>query len=93
MEPRLDEGAFEAQRNQPRSFIENRDLDPFSALEDIVMEKVFNNHIRMMPPTLEVLDTLDSARGLEIYQERFADMGNFIFTFAGNTVILFKTKE
>jgi len=83
-EPRADEEIFEVFRNQVRAELENRLLSPFSALQDAWYESLYSSSIREMPLSLEVIEGLDLARGFEIYQERFADLGDFTFVFVGN---------
>ena len=45
---------------------------------------LYGDTIRRGPLTVEAIDSLDLARGLEIYQDRFGDAGDFSFAFVGS---------
>jgi len=82
--PRADEAAFEAFRAKQRTALVNRAQDPNAALQDALYAALYGDTIRRGPLTVEAIDTLDLARGFEIYQDRFADAGDFTFTFTGS---------
>jgi zinc protease len=42
------------------------------------------NHFRRRPPTIEMLDAIDLDTALDFYRGRFADAGDFTFTFVGS---------
>ncbi|MEA3336413.1 MAG: insulinase family protein [Chloroflexota bacterium] len=84
-EARIDENAFEVFRTNQREWLENRSLSPYDAFSDAIRQALYGtDDIRYRVPTLEEIDTLDRERALELYQERFADMGDFTFTIVGN---------
>ena len=82
--PRADEDAFETYRSQMRAQLENRSLNPFAALQDALFDAIFGETVRRGALPIEELDTLDLARGFEIYQDRFADLSDFTFIFVGS---------
>ncbi|MEZ4660008.1 MAG: insulinase family protein [Caldilineaceae bacterium] len=82
--PRADEDAFEAFRKDQRAQLENRSLSPNAALQDALIGALYGDTVRRGPFTVEIIDGLDLARGFEIYQDRFADMSDFTFIFAGS---------
>lgn len=82
--PRADEDAFESFRSEQRAQVENRNLSPSAALQDALLGALYGDSVRRSPFTLEIINSLDLERGFEIYQDRFADMGDFTFIFAGN---------
>ncbi len=82
--PRADSTAFEALKNQQRSFLVNRAANPMAAFQDTLMAALFGDHPRRRTATLAMVDTLDRAEAFARYRERFADAGDFTFLFVGN---------
>ena len=80
---RLDTSAFLSQVNLNRTFLANRENSPDAAFSDTLNMTLYMNHPRYIPTTMEDLDALDMGRALQIYQERFADMDDFVFIFVG----------
>jgi len=80
---RLDSSAFLSQININRTFLANRDNSPDAAFRDTLNTTLYMNHPRYMPLKEEDLDSIDMDRVLQIYQERFVDMGDFVFVFVG----------
>lgn len=83
-QPRIDEDAFEVFRTQLRAELVNRAASPNAALSDAVNDTLYGKTIRRGALPIEAVDSLDLSRGFEIYQDRFADMGDFAFSFTGN---------
>jgi zinc protease len=83
-QPRVDDAVFEVMRTQMRNDLRNRELMPETALYDTLTEILCGKGIRCTDLPLEVVDSLDLERGLELYKERFADMSDFTFTIVGN---------
>ena len=83
-QPRIDEDAFEVFRTQLRAELVNRAASPNAALSDAVNATLYGETIRRGALPIEIVDTLDLALGFEIYQDRFANMGDFAFSFTGN---------
>jgi zinc protease len=82
--PRIDRAAFDRVKTQVRTALQNRSLTPGAALDDAVREALYRNSPRVGPPTLEDIDTLDFDRLSAIYRDRFADLGDSTFVFAGS---------
>ena len=82
--PRADTDAFEVYKTQQISALENRSLNPVSALQDAVIEARFGDTIRRGPLPVAEIQTLDLDRALEIYKDRFGDASDFTFVFVGN---------
>lgn len=80
---RLDSSAFLSQINLNRTFLANRENSPDAAFSDTLNTTLYMNHPRYIPTTMEDLDAVDMERALQIYQERFADMDDFVFIFVG----------
>lgn len=80
---RLDSSAFLNQINLNRTFLANRKNSPGAVSSDTLRVALYMNHPRYRLPTIEDLDALDMGRAFEIYQERFADMDDFVFIFVG----------
>ncbi|MCP4168857.1 MAG: insulinase family protein [Chloroflexi bacterium] len=82
--PRQDQDAFDVFQNQQRTVRVNRDRDPNAALQDALLQALYGSTIRRGPLSLEAIDTLDYEKGLEFYQDRFSDAGDFDFVFVGS---------
>lgn len=84
VEPRADEPIFEVVKNRQITALTNRAQDPNAALEDAFVEAVYGDTIRRGALPIEAVESLDLARGFEIYQDRFSDASDFIFVFVGS---------
>lgn len=82
-EPRTDEDAFAAMLVQFENYINNRLNDPNEVYNDEVERKLYNNHPRRQPIDANFLGSMDLQKSFEIYQDRFADAGDFTFIFVG----------
>ncbi len=82
--PRADESAFDVFRSKQLTELTNRAQDPNAALQDALYAAMYGDTIRRGPLPVEAIENLDLARGFAIYQDRFANAGDFIFTFTGN---------
>ncbi len=83
MEPRLDEDVFQNIISRILSSLKNRDTDPDFVFGDQVAKSLYGDNIRRIPPTEEAVATINSARALAIYKERFDDASDFTFTLVG----------
>jgi len=83
-EPRRDEQAYQAYRQQRLANVENRESSPMTIFWDTVRTAIYQNHFRARPWSTEVLEEMDLDESLEVYRERFADAGDFTFVFVGN---------
>ncbi len=82
-QPRADSSSFLSVININRTLRVNRENSPGAAFSDTLRTTLYMNHPRNRPLTVEDLDSIDMARALEIYRERFADMDDFVFIFVG----------
>jgi len=62
----------------------NRASDPNSVFSDTVSAVMGNHNSRRTGPTLQKLAQIDPDKAYQVYKERFADAGNFTFTFVGS---------
>jgi zinc protease len=82
--PRLDSTAFQAFKSQVTPQLTNRGADPEAVFVDTIQVTLTQNHVRGRPITLATFNEVDPRRALQIYQDRFADAGDFTFLFVGN---------
>ncbi len=82
--PRKDPEMFNVVQQQIRAQIENKDKDPNAVFGDSVSYIMGNYHPRRKPFSLADISRMDVNRAFAIYQERFANAGQFLFTFVGN---------
>ena len=83
-QPRKDPEAFQAFVQQQKAFLENKGNRPEMVFNDSVSYILSNYHPRRKPTTVEKLDGLSIDRIHEIFRERFANAGDFTFTFTGS---------
>lgn len=81
--PRADGNAVAAYQNQMRSSLQNRAANPIAVFNDSLSAAMYDGHIRRVPPTLEMVASIDVDDAMRYYGERFADAGDFTFVFAG----------
>ncbi|MCH9687212.1 MAG: insulinase family protein, partial [Deltaproteobacteria bacterium] len=82
--PRKDTKAFEAWKGQMNAFFKNRDLNPQSSFFDAMGKAAANDHLRRQPPSVEKIEAVDLDSAFSFYKERFANAGDFTFSFVGN---------
>jgi len=82
--PRADDTLYQLWLAQNRQAIENREADPMTVFNDAFTRIITQNHPRMRPPTVEMLEKSDLKESLEFYKDRFADTDDFIFVFVGS---------
>ncbi|MCE3281662.1 MAG: insulinase family protein [Chitinophagaceae bacterium] len=82
--PRMDEASFKVVQQQLTASLANKGKDPSSVFMDTVSYVMGNYHPRRKPMTLESLKEIDYNTAYNIYKQRFANAGDFIFTFVGN---------
>ena len=80
---RLDSSSFQSFINLNRTFLANRENSPGAAFSDTLRTTLYMNHPRYRPTKMEDLDAVDMQLALQVYQERFADMDDFVFIFVG----------
>jgi zinc protease len=82
--PRKDPEMFKVVKQQIKAQLENKDKDPGSVFGDSINYIMGNYHFRRKPFGMAELGQLNLDRSFEIYKERFANPGQFLFTFVGN---------
>ncbi|NEU08845.1 insulinase family protein [Flavihumibacter sp. R14] len=82
--PRKDEEIFKGYITQQKGNLANRSSDPNSVFADTVSAVLGNYNVRRTGPSLEKVDQINLDRAFDIFKERFADAGDFTFTFVGN---------
>lgn len=82
--PRKNKDDFTAWKAGQQEWVRNRKLNPESVFFDEVSAVMASNHMRYQPPTLDMLEKVSQDKAFEIYNDRFADAGDFTFTFVGN---------
>ena len=85
-QPRKDTDVVKGFLSNQRSALQNRISTPTpqGVFQDTVSVTLGNNNPRRQPLKPEDLDKIDLDRALKIYQERFANAGDFTFYFVGN---------
>jgi zinc protease len=81
--PRTDSVVFEAIKQNITATLANRDKNPNAAFSDTISVTMARNHPRAYPLTPARLDSVELARSLEHYRDRFADASDFTFIFVG----------
>jgi zinc protease len=83
-EPRKDPEMFQVLQQQFKVQLENKGKDPSSVFGDSVSYIMGNYHPRRKPYAMEDLKQMNLDRAFAIYRERFANAGQFLFTFVGS---------
>ena len=82
--PRFDEDDFENYKNSEREMLLDQQLDPEEVFSDLYISKLYDNHYRVRPWTIELLEEIDYEQAFQFYQERFDNAGDFTFYFVGS---------
>ncbi|WP_320054501.1 insulinase family protein [uncultured Acetobacteroides sp.] len=82
--PRTDNEAFQSFVSRTKAMLANMEAQPMVAFSDSVTAALYGKHPRAQRMTAAMMDKIDYARCLEIYKQRFANIGDFTFTFVGN---------
>ncbi len=83
-QPRKDSNMFLVVQQQLATSLANKDKDPGSVFNDSVSYIMSGYNPRRMPMSTDRIAEIKLDKALEIYKDRFADAGDFIFTFVGN---------
>ncbi len=81
---RVDSSALTTFQNQMEAYLPNRSSTPQGVFQDSLVALLYDNHPRRSVPTIEMIRDMDMAQSHAFYQDRFADISDFLFTFAGN---------
>lgn len=82
--PRTDKEAFQAYVERKKTLLANMEANPMMAFGDSVTYSLYGKNPHAARLTLSDVDKIDYARIMQIYKERFANIGDFNFTFVGN---------
>jgi zinc protease len=82
--PRVDNEAFQSYISRKKAMLANMEAQPMIALSDTITATLYGKHPRAQRLTAAMMDKVDYARIMEIYKQRFANIGDFTFTFVGN---------
>jgi zinc protease len=82
--PRRDETAFGSLMSRVQTAIANRGTSPEAVWADTLSVVIAQAHPRRQPPTPERLERVNLDQALAFYRQRFADFGDFTFTFVGS---------
>ena len=82
--PRRDEEAYQMLMSVLESQLANRDKNPKAAFSDSINMMSTNNSPRTVIFNKDALKQANMDKALEIYQTRFANPADFVFTFVGN---------
>lgn len=83
-EPRKDTAIFKGIITRSEASLANRASDPNSVFSDTVSAVLGNHNIRRTGPSMQKLEQINLDKAYQVYKERFADAGNFTFTFVGS---------
>ncbi len=83
-EPRKDTTMFKVLKQQLTASLANKGKDPSSVFADSVSYIMSGYNPRRRPLTVDRVSEIKLDKAFSIYQDRFSDAGDFIFTFIGN---------
>ncbi|HEY9000136.1 MAG TPA: insulinase family protein [Mucilaginibacter sp.] len=83
-EPKEDTAVFRSIIARSEASIINRANDPDAVFNDTVATVLGDNNFRRTGPSLAKLRRINLDKAYTFFKERFADAGNFTFTFVGN---------
>jgi zinc protease len=81
---RADADAFESWKTRNITALRNRVSNPSFVYSDSLQHTLFPRNPRRWPPTVELIESVDYNRALELFRARYADASNFTFVFVGN---------
>jgi len=81
---RKDQNAFDIFERSARTYFENVALDPANTYGDSINAIMYNYHPRILPENVSTLEKMNFETLYRLYQERFANPGDFTFLFVGN---------
>lgn len=81
---RYDEEAFKSFITRYQAMLENMANDPMSTLQDSLSALLFDSHPFRASLKVDDIDEIDYKLALELYEQCFSNVSNFVFTFTGN---------
>jgi zinc protease len=82
--PRTDEVAYNAFIKRMKAILDNKALEPESALQDTMTVLLANHNPRIRPLSSALLSEANLKKMKSIFKTRFGDPGSFTFYFVGN---------
>lgn len=82
--PRQDNDAFQSFIQRMETQLKNQDAEPMVAFNDSITKALYGDNPLAKRITADDLKKIDYNRIMEMYKERFANPGSFIFTLVGN---------
>ena len=79
-----DEQAFNAMMKQYEQALKHKDLSPESVFGDSITVSLYNHALRYAPLSVNTLKGVNYDRILQIWKERYANPGQFVYYFVGN---------
>lgn len=79
-----DQEAYNALMSQLELALKNKDLSPEAVFSDSLTNTIYGHNPRRAPLTVNTLKGLNYDRILQIWKERFASPGQFVYYFVGN---------
>ena len=79
-----DQQAFDAMMKQYEEALKHKDLSPESVFGDSVSVTLYNHELRNAPLSVNTLKGVNYDRVLQIWKERYANPGQFVYYFVGN---------
>ena len=84
---RKDESAYTAFTERVKASLENISLDPYENFSDSLKSILYSNNARDIRLKPTDFNMINYNRMIDMYNERFADASDFVFTFVGNIEI------
>lgn len=75
--------AFQSVKARVSANIANRQNSPQAVFQDAISAKLFGDHPRHRPLSMELLDEMEPGLSLEVFRDRFQNAGDFTFVFVG----------
>jgi zinc protease len=81
---RIDDEAYASFEERVKSQLENHALNPMIAFSDTLTDLAYNRNPRNSRLKASDFDKIDYHRTIDMYNERYGDASDFIFTFTGS---------
>ena len=82
--PRMDNDAFTSFKSRMQASLANQEANPMTALQDTLKKALYMDHPRNIRMKADMVDKIDYAKIMEMYNDRFKDASDFTFIFVGN---------
>ena len=86
-QPHKDKESFDAFITRTKQMVDDSKRNPSTEFQETISYIMSGNDPRSKPITKAMVESLDMDKAYKIYQERFADAGDFTFIFVGNIEI------